>query len=337
MLLGNFCGRAVQVRNEGGELVAFSNVCSHRHCLLTDKRRGQSEKIVCQYHGWEYGGDGQTRRIPQAKNFAPVDREALRLATYRVEQCGQLVFVCFCDTAGSLQEFLGELYLTCQNRFGEDWQCCLDWNPEYSVNWKIPIENSLEAYHVPSIHPATFREDPGELRTEHQLDARHTSMTTDLPFSPHSRLDHWFQSFEDRVVRWLGKKPEGKYQQHHVFPNLMFSFTDAVSLCHSLVPTGATSSRGAVRQFSLVGKQVGWVRRLGAIAWGKLKAAITKKVLKEDMALFPAIQAGFAASEKPGVLGRCEERIHCFQTYLATATEGCSSSCRYSPIFQEEH
>jgi len=342
-LTTNFCGRPLQVRNDAGRLVAFSNVCSHRHCLLTDQARGQSEKITCQYHGWQYDGDGSTRRIPEPKNFAPINREALRLTTYRVEQCGQLVFVCLSPTAGSLEDFLGELYATCQQRFSEDWQCHLRWEPNYPVNWKIPLENSLEAYHVPSVHPGTFRDDPGELRSEHRLDHRHTSMTTDLPFSPHSQLDAWFQNCEDRVVRWLGKNPKGKYQQHHVFPNLMFSFTDAISLCHCLVPTGPTTARGILRQFSLVGRHSGSLRRLGATCWGKLKAAITQRVLQEDMALFPAIQAGLNASQQPGVLGRCEERIHHFQAYLLAATTASSAAQNpatpdsLSPLLQEPH
>ncbi len=342
-ITGNLLGQAIQIRNESGHLVAFSNVCSHRHCLLTDQPRGHSEKIVCQYHGWQYDGDGYTRRIPQPKNFAPIDREALRLATYRVESCGQLVFVCLNDTAGSLKDFLGVLYELCQERFGDDWQCFLAWDPQYAVNWKIPIENSLEAYHVPSIHPATFREDPGELRSDHQLNDRHTSMTTPLPFSPHSPLDARFQRWENRFVRWLGKTPQDEYQQHHVFPNLMFSFTDAISLCHTLVPTGPTTSRGVVRQFGLMGTQPRWLRRAGATLWGRLKAAITRRVLKEDMALFPAIQAGLNSSKQPGVLGRCEERIHRFQEYLTSTTHvdvqnrGSTPATRQPVIMEEEH
>ena len=33
-------GRAIQVRNFDGQLVAVSNVCAHRHCLLRDSARG---------------------------------------------------------------------------------------------------------------------------------------------------------------------------------------------------------------------------------------------------------------------------------------------------------
>ena len=60
-------GHPIQVRNFDGQLVAASNVCAHRHCLISSQRCGQSERMTCQYHGWEFGPDGYTRRIPEAR------------------------------------------------------------------------------------------------------------------------------------------------------------------------------------------------------------------------------------------------------------------------------
>ena len=39
------------------------------------------------------------------------------------------------------------------------------------MNWKVPIENTLEAYHVPLVHPNTFRENPGSERATHVLES----------------------------------------------------------------------------------------------------------------------------------------------------------------------
>ena len=57
--------RPIQIRNFDGELRALSNVCAHRHCLITNKPNGNSPTMRCQYHGWEYGQDGATRKIPE--------------------------------------------------------------------------------------------------------------------------------------------------------------------------------------------------------------------------------------------------------------------------------
>jgi phenylpropionate dioxygenase-like ring-hydroxylating dioxygenase large terminal subunit len=313
-------GHPVQVRNFGGEARAFSNVCAHRHCLLTSLPRGRSDRMRCQYHGWEYGQDGRTRFIPEPKNFAPFEAGRERLRPYRLSTCGRLMFVAPADEAPDLRDYLGDFFDVCAGRFSDRRQT-LALDPEYPANWKVPVENSLEAYHVPCIHPTTFRADPGEARSTHVLGTRATSFRTDLPFSPHSRLDALYQRFEGCVLRSLGCETTGTYEQHHVFPNLLFSFTDAISLVHCVLPTGPRTSRGVVRQFGLPAGRGGTRRRLGR-GWDRVAAAVTRRILEEDMALYPAIQGGLDASENAGVLGRCEERIHAFQAFVREAHAG---------------
>jgi phenylpropionate dioxygenase-like ring-hydroxylating dioxygenase large terminal subunit len=309
-------GRPVQVRNFDGEIVALANVCAHRHAIITSAEHGCSATMHCQYHGWEYGSDGCTRRIPDAKQFAPVEREAFRLPRYRLATAGQLVFVSLADAGPSLEEYLGDYYALCAERFGADCRQSLSWNPSNPVNWKIPIENALEAYHVPNVHPRTFKRDPGEERSEHRLRERDTAFGTQLPFCPHSTVDRWFQACEGRFVRLMGQEPTADYWQHHRFPNLLFSFTDTLSLVQAILPTGPTSSVAIVRQFGRFAAAKGAWRRMLAGGWGRLAAAITRQVLAEDMQLFPAIQRGLQASPHRGVLGRCEERIHAFQAWV---------------------
>src|SRR4051812_6926884 len=54
-------GVPVQLRNFEGEIRALSNVCAHRHCLISSFERGNSPRMTCQYHGWEYDESGRTR------------------------------------------------------------------------------------------------------------------------------------------------------------------------------------------------------------------------------------------------------------------------------------
>ncbi|MFN8606526.1 MAG: aromatic ring-hydroxylating dioxygenase subunit alpha [Vulcanimicrobiota bacterium] len=300
-------GQAVQVRNFNGQLRALSNVCAHRHCLLSHQRRGHSPSMRCQYHGWEYGSNGRPCKIPEPKNFVPFPRETMALPAYAVDCAGQLVFVRL-GQGPSLAEQLGPVYPLCQQFFGPDWKVHLDWRPDYPANWKVPVENSLEAYHVPCVHPHTFGQDPGEQRSRHEFFQGGSSFSTRLPFA-HTRLDAAFQRCEGWVVRRLGASNDDLYHQYHIFPNLLFSFTSASSFVQCVLPTGAATSRALVLQFARRG---GW---LGP-AWGSLKAALTLKILREDLGLFRAIQEGLQASPHTGLLGRCEERIHAFQDDL---------------------
>ncbi len=324
----NLFGTPLQVRNFDGELSALSNVCAHRHALLCSAPSGQSPTMQCQYHGWEYQKDGSTGRIPEPKNFVPFEQPRPCLPRFALETVGQLVFVNLDRTPVPLKSFLGDdFYQLLEERFSEQWRLALKWNPDYPVNWKIPLENSLEAYHVPNVHPRTFREDPGEVKSEHLLLAHRTAFGTTLPFSPHSRLDAMFQNCGGWVAKLLGHKVTNTYWQHHVFPNLLFSFTDAISLCNCILPTGATSCSATVRQFGRLTSGGRRDLRNGvARIWARLNAMITKQILMEDLGIFESIQAGIRASQQPGLLGRCEERIHRFQVFLQNSSNQRSTS-----------
>jgi choline monooxygenase len=313
----NLLGTLLQIRNFDGELRALSNVCAHRHAVICSDRAGNSATMKCQYHGWEYKLDGSTGRIPQPKNFAPFDAPRPCLPLYSVATAGQLVFVNLSPHALPLRAFLGEdFFMQLEEHFGDQWTLSMKWWPEYPVNWKIPVENSLEAYHVPTVHPKTFVEDPGDDRSEHVLLEHRTAFGTSLPFSPHSRVHAIFQRLEGRFMKSLGHQSTNSYWQHHVFPNLLFSFTDAISLANCIVPTGPTSCNATVFQFGRLPRRNGTLMRFWAKLWAKLSAGITKKILVEDLKIFDSIQAGLRASHQPGTLGRCEERIHHFQRFL---------------------
>ncbi len=315
-------GVSLQVRNFNGQLRAISNVCAHRHAEICSLPCGNSPTMRCQYHGWEYQADGLTGKIPEPKNFVPFDRQATRLPLYALETVGQLVFVNVSSAPLPLVDFLGdEFYKLLERRFSQQWTLALKWQPEYPANWKIPIENSLEAYHVPAVHPHTFRQDPGAERSKHGLLPNRTWFETTLPFSPHTWLDATFQRLEGRFVRWLGHETNGSYQQHHVFPNLLFSFTDAISLASCVLPAGPLQCSAVTRQFGRLPSSKGPLRRVSAKYWSRLTAAITKRVMLEDLGMFAAIQRGMVHSPHEGMLGCCEERIHRFQQWMVDRRE----------------
>lgn len=314
-------GIPIQVRNFEGNLQALSNVCAHRHALISSDECGNSPRMRCQYHGWEYQVDGRTGRIPQPKNFVPFCREEVRLPVYQTTVLGQLVFVCVGDQPQDLEASLGPVvFERLHKHFDQGWQLGSSWTTKVDVNWKIPIENALESYHVPAVHANTFREDPGSERTDHRLADNWTDMTTKLPFAPHHWLDATFQRVEARYVRWLGFKATGNYQQLHVFPNLLFSFTDAISLAQCILPLGPKRSVAVTRHFGrLPASERGFsgkFKRPLAKAWGKMTGKISQRIMLEDLDIWSAIQNGIEHSSHQGILGACEERIHRFQRYI---------------------
>src|SRR5262249_14852355 len=143
-------GQPVLLRNLDGEYHAFLNVCAHRHCQLSSLPRGHDERFRCQYHGWEYTKEGRTGRIPDAQCFRPWDRDNAHLHKFRTATCGELIFVSLAE-GPSLEDFLGPFHRTCAVWFSRPYGPKWTWQADYQANWKVPIENSLESYHVPCL------------------------------------------------------------------------------------------------------------------------------------------------------------------------------------------
>ena len=319
-------GVPVVVRRFGddeGTVVALRNVCAHRSCTIVDAASGQAEKLRCPYHGWEYGADGLTRKIPKAKNFPHFDRDAHRLDAFAVGRCGGVWWVRIGD-GPSLPEFLGDWFAWIAERTAAPtWKPTLATTLPAEANWKIAIEGSLESYHLPDVHAATFGpdSDPGEENSDHTIAEAFTSFaTTHRQPSLLTRAEDWAQ-------RRLGvAAPDGRYEHHHLFPNLMLAATDSITLLTAVLPTGPTSSELRCWQWGRQAASRGLVARGTARSLGKLAAGATQKVLAEDIAIFPQVQRGLEgrANQSPaqgsqprGILGRCEERLHAFQTHVA--------------------
>src|SRR6266487_7124058 len=96
----------VVVRDEGGILRAFLNVCRHRGSVLVEGE-GRSATIQCPYHAWTYGLDGSLRTAPRSDEG--LEREDLSLRPVQTGTWGPFVFVNPALQAPPLAETLGGL------------------------------------------------------------------------------------------------------------------------------------------------------------------------------------------------------------------------------------
>jgi phenylpropionate dioxygenase-like ring-hydroxylating dioxygenase large terminal subunit len=149
----------VVIQNFDGELKAFRNVCSHRFSAIRRDCKGNGP-LQCQYHGWVFDRAGIPVGIANVREFddiTPERRQELALESWDVEACGELVFVRPAALYGaSLREFIGGAWEKTEaigSALGEQVDCN---RMIVEANWKVVVENTLESYHVHSIHPATF-------------------------------------------------------------------------------------------------------------------------------------------------------------------------------------
>lgn len=307
-------GTPVILRNFGDEIKAFVNVCPHRHSQLTCAASGNSEKFKCQYHGWEFKSDGSTARIPEAKCFRPWDRENSHLKPIAMEMCGDLIFIHLSDRPEPLKDFIGEKWEEIKANFQAPmWRMADVWEFDANSNWKVPVENTLDSYHIAEVHPHWF---DGELPLEndsiHHLQHSQTRLEYGDSF-PGSKEQH-------RVSRFLGGDPVGVYRHYHLHPTLIVLMTDTFNYICDHIPTSPTTVRMQIRMFALQGTRNGPLRSLVRYAAYRISRRVMRRIFNEDRTLYEAQQAGMQASHQPGVIGVREERIWQFQKWLLETT-----------------
>jgi choline monooxygenase len=142
------------VRDASGAIRGFHNVCRHRAGPLVWDGVGTCTRLVCRYHGWAYGLDGE---LASARDFG-CDPGALSLHPIRTEVWRGLVFANLDPEAPALVEALGDFAEQCADVAWEPFVHHGDADHEVAANWKTYAENYLEGYHIPLVHPALNRE-----------------------------------------------------------------------------------------------------------------------------------------------------------------------------------
>ena len=154
------------VRGNDGELRAMSNVCRHRAGPVA-YGEGKRPVLQCRYHGWTYGLDGALLTTPELEGIACFERADHSLPPFQVAVWSELVFVNLDPHAMSLTDFLGELIGDMATRDYRGFKLAARKEWELDCNWKVYVDNYLEGYHIPIVHPSLFREiDYPKYRTE---------------------------------------------------------------------------------------------------------------------------------------------------------------------------
>jgi choline monooxygenase len=154
------------IRGTDGVLRAFYNVCRHRGGPLALKD-GTCEMLQCKYHGWTYQLDGMLRGVPHMNRTELFDKQDYGLMPVRLALWEGHVFVSLAERPAPLEQLVAGI----RERVGGQGLAGLRFarRVDYEVrcNWKVYVDNFLEGYHVPYVHPELFKlYDFQQYRTE---------------------------------------------------------------------------------------------------------------------------------------------------------------------------
>lgn len=139
------------VRDPGGTLRAYFNVCRHRGSrILSDGSAGTCAGFVCPYHKWTYGLDGTLKRAPGSRDgqyfdFGDWSLHEARCATFH----GWIFLWLGEEEPASLGEALAPMANEAALRAIGSERLKRAHREVYVVaaNWKSLLENNSECYH----------------------------------------------------------------------------------------------------------------------------------------------------------------------------------------------
>jgi choline monooxygenase len=148
----------VVVRKADGQLAAFHNVCRHRAgALVADGTGSCGHEFTCRYHGWRYTLDGRLRSATDFGAVPGFDPREFGLFPVRLEIWRGLLFVNLDEEAAPLAEMIRPLEERWDGQM-PDFGLTDRRSHTIDCNWKTYVENYLEGYHLPAVHPE-FDED----------------------------------------------------------------------------------------------------------------------------------------------------------------------------------
>lgn len=282
------------LRSVDGGIKAFHNVCRHRAGPIATCDAKQAKVLRCKYHGWTYGLDGVLKSAPEmnaTENFTLSD---IKLPEAKVAIWQGLVFVAvdqapeIGNVVAGIDQRLGAQSLTdyvFHHRVGYDVNC----------NWKVYVDNYLEGYHVPHIHPGL------NSLLDYRTYVTETAEWYSYQYSPLESADDLYGS--------------GDALYYFIYPNTMLNILPGRLQTNRVIPVGVDKCRVEFDYYYQQDDSALAERRRAR------DIAFSDEVQKEDVDICEAVQIGLSSGSY--VAGRLnplrENAVHHFHELLRSA------------------
>ena len=223
---------SIVVVRDGDTLRAFHNVCLHRAGPVAHGC-GKRATMQCRYHGWTYRLDGSLLKAPEMEGTCNFHPEEMRLRPVQVSQWGPLVFVNVDRKAPPLLEMLEDVPRRVAPFQCEQMQYVVSKSWDLACNWKVYVDNYLEGYHLPVVHPGLHKEldyDAYRVEPHRYFSVQHAPLravhggATDRKYDP-SKTD-----VAEAVYVWL-------------FPNVMLNVYMGQMQTNTVIPLAHDRTR----------------------------------------------------------------------------------------------
>lgn len=212
----------VLTRAKDGNIRAFHNVCRHRGALLATDAKSNQKRLVCPYHAWSYGLDGTLERTPHVGGFGKhscnsLPTDDLDLLDIRTAVWGPFIFVNlrgdaidFADYIRPIEQRMNFIELD-KLRLAPESHASID----VKANWKLVVENYVESYHVPLVHP--------ELEGVNPMSDHYQILGGDSYVGQGGIAADLEAQLESPLPIFTGAKNAAAYEGLYIFPGLIIT------------------------------------------------------------------------------------------------------------------
>jgi phenylpropionate dioxygenase-like ring-hydroxylating dioxygenase large terminal subunit len=249
-------------RDEGGKVVAQSDLCPHRGVALSAGEL-KGECIMCPFHGFLFDRSGRCTLIPANGKNAPVPK-AFHVKTYPTCEANDFIFIYW----GELKGDIG----------GPPWFTDLDGGFTYAsdvdrwtTHYSRAIENQLDIPHVPFVHDNTIGRRSGTVNDGPCVEWRNNDR---FWFYPVYRQDDGVPVLRPDEM----PAPTQEFHIEFIFPNLWQNYlSEKLREILAFVPVDEENTVIYLRQYQK------FVRIPGVrTVFNKLSMPVNKFVLHQD-------------------------------------------------------
>ena len=293
--IADFAGLPViAVRGADDVIRVFHNVCRHRAGPIAQCDGLAAKALRCRYHGWTYTLEGVLRSAPEMGGVPDFDPADVRLPQLAVRTWQGMVFACVDEArAPAFDAFVAGI----DARLGPDRGLAHYGHHhrvgyEVACNWKVYVDNYLEGYHVPHIHPGLNK----------LLDYRsYITETAD-----------WYSYQFSPLESGEGLYGAGDALYYWMWPNTMLNILPGRLQTNRVIPRGADRCRVEFDfYYAMDESEAGRARRAADLSF-------SDEVQVEDLTICEDVQRGLSSgSYVPGRLNPLRENaVHHFHELL---------------------
>ncbi len=328
----DLCGEPMLViRGKDMVIRVLSRTCRHRGMDLMPSGFGHPDEgnkrvILCPYHLWSYDLGGKLVGAPEMQQAEGFDRSEVCLHEFRSEIWEGFVFATLSEDLPPLAEKFDKL----TTDFLAKWQLTegeLVWSAHWDCefNWKILLENFMEAYHHLGAHMKTLEPFlPARGCWAEPYNREFSAMHLPLKDSMKEKIltshnpSTAFPIFPDLEISDCTE-----WSIYLGFPNfLLFTAPDRV-YWYRLLPTGPETC--ALMTTMIIPHSASRMANYEEILAQEIQAGLDFHL--EDMEVCIATQRGMnSRGHAPGRLSHLEEPIWHFEKYLACVIERAKKS-----------